>query len=255
MSDRPVDVPAETRPENGSAVDPADEAEQAAGARERILSAAVSRIASEGIDDVRIARIAVDAGVSPALVHYHFDSRETLLAEALTYSYHRVGNVRIPEREAPDLSTEERMRRMLDNYLPIPGEQRQDWMLWVELWLRAIRHPDLAPTSARLYADMHEWVRDAIAAEALAAGRDPDDFADHLLALIDGCGVRAMIGDPGMDLERMRELVWSFIASELGYDPDPALEVEALRVLAGDPGDTAPTVTTETPTPDAEVAG
>ena len=68
------------------------------------------------------------------------------------------------------------MRRMLDNYLPIPGEQRQDWMLWVELWLRAIRHPELAPTSARLYADMHEWVRETIAADAIAAGRDPDDL-------------------------------------------------------------------------------
>ena len=119
------------------------------------------------------------------------------------------------------------MRRMLDNYLPLPGEQSQDWMLWVELWLRAIRHPELAPTSARLYADMHEWVREAIAADAVEAGRDPDEFADHLLALIDGCGVRAMIGDPGMDLERMRELVWSFIAAELGYDPDPALEARA----------------------------
>jgi AcrR family transcriptional regulator len=201
--------------------------DRSSDARERILAAAVARIASEGIDDVRIARIAVDAGVSPALVHYHFDSREILLAEALTYSYHRIGNVRIPERSPQELSTEERMRRMLDNYLPLPGEQRQDWMLWVELWLRAIRHPELAPISARLYADMHEWVCEAIAADAIAAGRDPDEFADLLLALIDGCGVRAMTGDPEMDLERMRYLVWSFIAAELGYDPDPALEATA----------------------------
>ena len=32
--------------------------------RERILDAAVRRIAADGIDDVRIARIAMDAGVS-----------------------------------------------------------------------------------------------------------------------------------------------------------------------------------------------
>ncbi len=57
-------------------------------ARERILAAAVRRIASDGIDDVRIARIAMDAGVSPPLVHYHFDSRETLLAEALELLVH-----------------------------------------------------------------------------------------------------------------------------------------------------------------------
>ena len=55
-----------------------------AGARDRILAAAVRRIASEGIDGVRIARIAMDAGVSTALVHYHFETRESLLAATMT---------------------------------------------------------------------------------------------------------------------------------------------------------------------------
>ena len=55
--------------------------------RERILDAAIERIASDGIDDVRIARIAMDAGVSTALVHYHFATREALLAEALEHSF------------------------------------------------------------------------------------------------------------------------------------------------------------------------
>ena len=53
------------------------------GARERILAAAVERIASDGIDGMRIARVAMDAGVSTSLVHYHFETREALLAEAL----------------------------------------------------------------------------------------------------------------------------------------------------------------------------
>ena len=35
----------------------------------------------------------MDAGVSTSLVHYHFDSREALLAEALDYSYARAGDV------------------------------------------------------------------------------------------------------------------------------------------------------------------
>ncbi len=222
MSARPATASSRSLQENGSGSSP--EQEQVSGARERILSAAVSRIASEGIDDVRIARIAVDAGVSPALIHYHFDSRETLLAEALSYSYVRIGSERIPEREAPDLSTEERMRRMLDDYLPLPGDQRQDWMLWIELWLRTIRHPELGPTLARLYSDMHGWIRKTIAEDSAAAGRDPDDFADRLLALIDGCGVRMLSGDPAMSLDRMRALVWSFIAAEMGYHRDPALE-------------------------------
>ena len=66
-------------------------------AREQILDAAVERIASDGIDAVRIARIAMDARVSTSLVHYHFESREALLAEALEHSFELAGDVRIGE--------------------------------------------------------------------------------------------------------------------------------------------------------------
>ena len=60
----------------GSTTAVTDAGDERAGARRRILDAAVARIAREGIDEVRIARIAMDAGVSAALVHYHFESRE-----------------------------------------------------------------------------------------------------------------------------------------------------------------------------------
>ena len=79
-------------------------------ARERILDAAVRRIAREGIDDARIARIATDAGVSSAAVHYHFASREALLAEALEHSYARAGDVRMLTGEDAPLFHPRRQR-------------------------------------------------------------------------------------------------------------------------------------------------
>ena len=66
-----------------------------ASARARILDAAVKLIAREGIHDVRIARIAMEAGVSPSLLHYHFASRDALLAEALEHSYELAGTIRM----------------------------------------------------------------------------------------------------------------------------------------------------------------
>ena len=73
-------------------------------ARERILAAAVGQIAREGIDGVRIARIAMEARVSTGLVHYHFETRDALLAEALEYSYQRAGEARIAgDEELPAL--------------------------------------------------------------------------------------------------------------------------------------------------------
>ncbi len=170
--------------------------------RERILDAAIQRIAADGIDAVRIARIAMDAGVSTALIHYHFETREALLAEALEHSFYRAGDTRT---EGP-----QRLRDMIDQCLPLPGEQEQDWVLWVELWLRAVRHPELRPTAAQLYARMHEWFREAIEEELPTA--DAAATADRILALIDGYGVRALLGDPAMPLQRAREEVWAALA-------------------------------------------
>jgi AcrR family transcriptional regulator len=177
--------------------------------RERILDAAVRRIASDGIDAVRIARIAMDAGVSTGLVHYHFATREALLAEALEHSFETAG----------DVNAHGDLRGMIDSCLPLPGEQERDWVLWVELWLRAVRHPELRPTAAKLYRRMQDWF-----AAALEDGVERGDFApcdaravaDRVLALIDGYGVRALLGDPGMPLERAREEVWSALARDLG---------------------------------------
>ena len=188
-------------------------------ARDRILDAAIDRIASDGIDDVRIARIAMDAGVSTSLVHYHFETREALLAEALEHSYELAGSARIGDAEDTELTPVERLADVIDGSLPYPGMLERDWILWVELWLRAARSPELRETSARLYERMHRWVRDEIAG-GIAAGEfaavDPDELADRALAMIDGFGIRALVGDPEVSLERAREQIWWLLASELG---------------------------------------
>ncbi len=188
-------------------------------ARERILSAAVGRIAREGIDGVRIARIATDAGVSTALVHYHFDSRDALLAEALDYSYHHAGDVRIDTGLPERASHAERLQAMIEQCLPSTPGLREDWVLWVELWLRAIRHPELRLVAQELYARLHAWFADEIRA-GIANGEfarcDPEAVADQTLALLDGYGVRTLIGDATLPLDRARRAVDSSLAHELG---------------------------------------
>ena len=177
--------------------------------RERILDAAIGRIASDGIDGVRIARIAMDAGVSTALVHYHFATREALLAEALERSFDQAGDTRAVETgEPPSI---QRLHDMIEQCLPLPGDQEKDWVLWVELWLRAVRHPELRPTAAHLYARMHDWFVEAL--EEFDC--DADRVADRILALIDGFGVRALLGDPSMPIERAREEIWLVLEQDL----------------------------------------
>jgi hypothetical protein len=110
---------------------------------------------------------------------------------------------------------------MVDQCLPYPGSLERDWILWVELWLRAVRHPELRPTAARLYARMRAWFAEAIAAgiEAgeFSAGADAERTADRVLSMCDGFGVRALLTE--LSIDRAREEVWAFLALELGVDP------------------------------------
>ena len=121
----------------------------------------------------------MDAGVSTSLVHYHFETREALLEQALEYSFELAGDVRHRRRRGRRARpTRRRLAAMIDQCLPYPGMLERDWILWVELWLRAVRHPELRPTAARLYARMRDWFAEAIAAGIergeLRAGADPD---------------------------------------------------------------------------------
>lgn len=188
-------------------------------ARQRILAAAVRQIAREGIDGVRIARIATEARVSPALVHYHFATREALLAEALDYSYTLAGDARLETATATASTHAQRLAAMIEQCLPSTPGLTDDWVLWVELWLRAVRHPQLRPFAEELYARLRAWFAKEIAA-GVADGEfapcDPDDVADRTLALLDGLGIRALIGDRSMPLERARRAVSASLARDLG---------------------------------------
>jgi AcrR family transcriptional regulator len=193
--------------------------------RRRILDAAVRRIAREGIDEVRIARIAMDAGVSAALVHYHFDSREALLVEALEHSFEIAGDQRMAASGGPAAPPEARLRTLIDACLPEPGVQRDDFLLWAELWLRAARRPELSAVAGRLYARLHAWTREVIddgVARGSFAAIDSARVTDRLLALIDGYGVRVLMGDDAMPLERAREEIWDAVAGELGLAAQPS---------------------------------
>jgi AcrR family transcriptional regulator len=194
-------------------------------ARRRILEAACDLIAADGIDDVRIARVANRAGASTSLVHHYFSTREELLEEALLHSFEQVGDERFGDERPPEEpgTATEGLARAIRECLPLPGAQERGWVLWVELWLRAARNPDLRPLAARLYARYRDWmagvIRAGVESGEFEAGADPDALADEAMALLDGAGVRALIRDPAMDIERARELVARTLGEQLGVEP------------------------------------
>ena len=192
------------------------------GTRERILEAACDVIAAHGIEDVRIARIAMVARVSPALVHYHFATREALLAEALEHSFEILGDLRTVAADASGWTAARKLGWMIDQSLPFEGMGDREWRLWLELWGRAARQPELQAVAANLYARYDDWFVEVVD-EGVAAGefrsRDPHAVVQRLVAAIDGIGLRVLVGDPAVGLARGRRLIVEALAAELDAAP------------------------------------
>jgi AcrR family transcriptional regulator len=193
------------------------------GTRERILDAACDVIAAQGIEDVRIARVATVAGVSPALVHYHFATREALLGEALEHSFELLGDIRTTRAEDEDWTAAQRLGWMIDQSMPFRGLARARVAAVARAVGEGARQPSLRPVAARLYERYDAWI-----AEVIQEGIDKGEFhardayvvTQRLIAAIEGHGFRVLVNDPAMPSTRARRLIVGALADELGVGID-----------------------------------
>ena len=182
--------------------------------------------------------MATRAGASTALVHHYFSTREELLEQALIHSFERAGEERFGDRRSRGDARPRGSPAAIADCLPLPGPQEREWVLWVELWLRAVRDPELRPVAARLYKRYREWMAELIRA-GVTSGEfrpevDPEAVADLAMALLDGAGIRALLDDPAMEVEAARALVAERLAAELGIDAG-ALPARPIRRTGGAP--------------------
>jgi AcrR family transcriptional regulator len=199
----------------------------AAEARTRILAAAAECIVREGLAKVRMAGIAKEAGVSAGLLHYHFDTKQQLFADVLSYS-HQVSSVlnQRAMRSAGD-SPAQRLSSFLDRCLPSDELLADEWLLWQELALLCIRQPELAKVGAELYEDLYSTVAgiitEGIETGVFAPAIDSRKVAETAVALCDGLGARVLANDPHMALADARATLAATVGMLVGHDgPLPA---------------------------------
>lgn len=188
--------------------------------RERILSAACEVIAETGFEKIRMWMVAERAGVSTALLHYHYKTRDKLFTEAMTHSF---ANTTVDlERDADSVAPSVILARIVRSLLPMDPELRQDWRLWQELWVRALRDDETQRFAVDLYDQLQEWVSGAVN-RGIEAGEfndtDVAGLSTHILALCDGYGIRLMLSDPKVTSDSALAAVWRAIAAELGMSP------------------------------------
>jgi AcrR family transcriptional regulator len=201
---------------------------------EQILAAASRAIQRRGFANTRIADIAREAGMSTGAIHYYFDVKDEVLTAALKWASERLFD-KLDALSLGATSERERLAQAIEVAVPEPGPRRGEYVLWIELWVRALQEPQLLPVceelSRRWRSYFYEPVRRGAESGEFEPAAEPDEVAERLIALVDGLGFELLLGYSWTSPERMRERVDSFVSEQLGISRE-ALARDAHAAVA-----------------------
>ena len=188
-------------------------------ARENIRAAACRAFAARGPSATRIADIAREAGVSSAIIHYYYKSKDEVLLAALQWANEHTSR-QLYELRRETTEPVELLRRTIDLAIPSEGVLRDEYVLWIETWARVRLHPRLLAECAAMsdawVAFFQQLVEDGAEAGVFQPIAPAAEIAQRMVALSDGLSFRSAIGYTGMQVQRVRELLVSFAAEQLG---------------------------------------
>ncbi|MFI6768526.1 TetR/AcrR family transcriptional regulator [Streptomyces sp. NPDC050355] len=184
----------------------------------QILEAAARLIARRGVRGLRVEEVSAEAGVSTALIYYHFKDRAGLLRRTLEFISRRAVRYTDPALESSD-DPRTQLTDMLLLELQDIAQVRENSAAWGELRATAVFDPDLR----ELLADAtRDWVEDLaqLIGQVQTAGSagtdtatDPYAAAERLTALVEGLSERWLSGTTS--LQRTHELLRGAIEAEL----------------------------------------
>lgn len=186
-----------------------------------ILESAVRVIAQSGVRGLRVEKLAAEAGISTALIYYHFGSRAGLIRRTLEYVNDRAA--RYTEQALASRDPRAQLEQML--LLEIQGTPtvRENSIAWGELRASAVFNDELREqlrdATQAWSADLQAVIKLAQDAESADPAIDPSDSADRLTALVEGLSERWLSGS--ITLERAQHLLAGGITAELGPSGGP----------------------------------
>lgn len=185
-----------------------------------LLRTACDVIVERGLANTRTADVAEAAGVSQALVFYHFSTKDQLLAQAFAYAAEQ-DLARLDAVTRSSATPLVKLKKILRLYAPT-GRARS-WSMWIDGWSESLRSPELEKVSRRL--DLR-WKQDL--SQVISAGvrdgtflcDDPTSAAWRINALIDGLVIQATVHERVVSRRTIAQWVRLCAARELGLTPE-----------------------------------
>ncbi|MFG2875456.1 TetR/AcrR family transcriptional regulator [Streptomyces sp. NPDC048337] len=184
--------------------------------RRAILTGAARVIARQGVRGLRVADLAAEAGVSTALIYYHFKDRPGILRHALAFIGDRADRYTATREEEGEPRPSD-PRQLLEQTLLLEfqdlPEVRENSTAWGELRAHSVFDPELREELAAAGA---AWVAEIAGHLAELCPAAPPGAvtaaAERLTALLEGLSVRWLSGL--LPLEHARGLLGEAIGVE-----------------------------------------
>lgn len=184
--------------------------------REQILTAAADVACRDGISGVTVRAVAAEAGVSHALVLFHFGRKERLIYELLEWVIAQTAVLHVSEDIARFPHARDRLYALLQQEMTRQARQPAYTRLFLEYWaLGAGDEPIRTRISAELEryrAAFEEIMQQLVLAEpATFAQASPRALAAVAVSWISGCAVQAMIDPARFDTDEYLAAVHGMI--------------------------------------------
>lgn len=182
---------------------------------EEIMHATSKALREHGYADLTIKRIAEEYGKSTAAIHYHYGTKDELLAAYLDYMLDRfVESVQDVETTDPD----ERMELLLDKLLVDVAEYRELLVALLEMRSQA-PHKEAFRERFRQNDEYLRYMLKAVINHGIDEGVFRDVDADHaaraLMTIVDGARTRTVVFDDGEALDTARRAADEYVESVL----------------------------------------
>lgn len=157
--------------------------------RAEIVTAMLHVMARHGYERATIQAIALEAGLAPGLIHYHFKNKQEILV-SLVKSIAEFAKLRSAEAAAGATSSVDRLRVHLNAWLgPGAGAAPDIVAAWVIIGAEAVRIPEVRELYQQVIADELAALTALLADCMQERNRDPggvDQLAAGLVAMVEG---------------------------------------------------------------------
>ena len=148
-------------------------------------------LAVTGMEQFRVADVAVEAGVSAALVSYYYPKRADLVREAFVYADART--LAWLDGQISDITpARQRLIAHLTGLLDLDSAPRESWLIWIQAWVYGRFHEEFAPLVRERYESWLDAVEDLIKSGvedgSIPTTRDTRAVATEIAVVSDGFG-------------------------------------------------------------------